>query len=83
MIVSGGDLVAKLCLTLVTPWTVTIQAPLFTGFSRQENCSGLPFPSPRDLSNPGIKPGSPALQVGSLPDELPGKTPLLSKIPYW
>ena len=70
MIVSGGDLVAKLCLTLVTPWTVTIQAPLFTGFSRQEYCSGLPFPSPRDLSNPGIKPGSPALQEDSLQTEM-------------
>ena len=37
------------------------------GFSRQEYCSGLPFPSPRGLPDPGIKPGSPALQAGSLP----------------
>ena len=37
---SGGGLVAKLCLTLVTPWTITCQDPLSTGFSRQEHCSG-------------------------------------------
>ena len=42
-------------------------------FSRQEYWSGLPFPSPGDLPNPGIKPRSPALQVDSLPSELPGK----------
>ena len=51
----GGSLVAKLCLTLVTPWTVVCQAPLFMGFSRHEYCSGLPFLSPGDLPNPGIK----------------------------
>ena len=39
-------LVAKLCLTLETPWTVSCQAPLFMGFFRQEYWSGLPFPSP-------------------------------------
>ena len=44
-----------------TPWTVTCQAPLSTGFSRQEYWSGLPFPSPGDLPNPGIEPGSPTL----------------------
>ena len=43
------------------------------GFSRQEYWSGLPFPSPGDLPNPGIKPGSPALQADSLLSELPGK----------
>ena len=43
------------------------------GFSRQEYWSGLPFPSPEDLPNPGIKPRSPALQAGSLPAELQGK----------
>ena len=42
------------------------------GFSRQEYWSGLPFPSPGDLPDPGIKPGFPALQVDSLPTELPG-----------
>ena len=43
----------------LTPWTLAYQAPLSMGFSRQEYWSGLPFPSPRDLPNPGIKPGSP------------------------
>ena len=45
------------------------QAHLFRGFSRQEYWSGLLFPSPGDLSHPGIKPGSPALQADSLPFE--------------
>ena len=43
------------------------------GFSRQEYWSGLPFPSPGDLPNPGIEPGSPALQADSLPSESSGK----------
>ena len=55
--------VAQSCLTLCDPWTVAHQAPLSMGFSRQEYWSGLPFPSPRDLPNPGIKPRSPALQA--------------------
>ena len=54
-------------LTLVTPWTVACPTPLSVGFSRQEYWSGLPFPSPGDLADPGIKPGSPALQADSLP----------------
>ena len=49
-----------------TPWTVTHQAPLSMGFSRQEHWSGLPFPSPGDLPDAGIKPGSPSLQADSL-----------------
>ena len=49
----------------VTPWTVACQAPLSMGFSRQEYWSELPFPFPADLSNPGIKPRSPALQTSS------------------
>ena len=57
---------------LTTPWTVTYQAPQFMGFSRQEYWSGLPFPSPRDLLNPGIEPRSPALQADPLPSEPPG-----------
>ena len=65
----GGGLVAKSCLTLVTPWTVAHQAPLSMGFSRQEYWSGLPFPSPGDLPDPGIEPRSPALQADSLPTE--------------
>ena len=58
-----------------TLWTVAHQAPLSTGFSRQEYWSGLPFPSRGDLPDPGIKPWSPALQADSLPTELPGKLP--------
>ena len=50
----GGGLVAKLCPTLVTPWTVACLAPLSMGFLRQEYWSGLPFPSPGDLPDPGI-----------------------------
>ena len=54
-------------------WTMAHQAPLSMEFSRQECQSGLPFPSPGDLSNPVIKPCSPALQVYSLPSEPAGK----------
>ena len=50
----------------VTLWTVTHQAPLSMGFSRQKYWSGLPFPSPRYLPDPGIEPRSPALQADSL-----------------
>ena len=57
----------------MTPWTVACQTPLSIGFSRQEYYSGLPFPSPGDLSDPGIEPRSPALQADSLPTELQGK----------
>ena len=50
------------CVQLfVTPWTVAQQVPLSMGFLKQENWSGLPFPSPRDLPDPGIKPACPAL----------------------
>ena len=58
----------------VTPWTVAYQAPLSVGFSRQEYWSELPFPSPGDLPNPGIEPGSPTLQADALPSEPPGTT---------
>ena len=54
------------------PWIAAHQAPLSMGFSRQGYWSILPFPSPGDLPNPGIKPGSPALQRNSLPIELYG-----------
>ena len=61
------------CVQLfATPWTVTQQAPLSMGFSRQEYCSGLPFPSPGNLLNPGIEPRSPELQADSLLFELQG-----------
>ena len=59
-------LVAKSCPTLATPCTVARQAPLSMGFPRQEYRSGLPFPSPGDLPDPAIEPGSPALQANSL-----------------
>ena len=49
----------------MTPWTLARQVPLSKEFSRQEELSGLPFPSPGDLSHPGIEPGSPALQADS------------------
>ena len=62
------------CVRLfATPWTVAYQAPLSMGFSRQECWSGLPFPSPGDLPNPGIEPRSPALRADALPSEPPGK----------
>ena len=57
----------------VTPWTIACQAPLSMEFPRQEYWSGLPFPSPGDLPDPGIEPGCPALQADSLPSEPPGK----------
>ena len=58
-----------------TPCTTAHQAPLSMGFSRQEYWSGFPFPSPGDLPNPGIEPGSPTLQskADALPSEPPGK----------
>ena len=57
-----------------TPWTVAYQAPLSMGFSRQEYWSRLPFPSPGDLPDPGIKPRSLALQADALPSEPPGSS---------
>ena len=56
-----------------TPWTVAHQAPPSMGFSRQEYWSGLPFPSPGDVPNPGIEPRSPALQADTLTSEPSGK----------
>ena len=55
-----------------TPWTVAYQAPPSVGFSRQECWSGLPFPSPGDLRDPGNEPGSPTLQADTLLSEPPG-----------
>ena len=57
----------------MTPQTVTHQALLSVEFSRQEYWSGLPFPPPGDLPNPGIEAGSHELQADSLPSEPPGK----------
>ena len=56
-----------------TPWTVAYQAPPSMGFSWQECWSGLPFPSPGDLPDSGIEPGSPTLQADALLSEPPGK----------
>ena len=68
--VVGSGLVTKSCLTLAIPWTIACQAPLSMGFSREEYWSGLLFPSPGDLPDPGIKTGSPVLQEGFLLTEL-------------
>ena len=59
----------------VTPWTVAHQAHPSMGFSRQEYWSGLPFPSPGNLPNPGIEPGSPTLRADALLSEPPGNPP--------
>ena len=67
---SGGGLVTKLCLTLVTLWTVACQAPLSMGFSRQGYWTEYPFPPPGDLPDSGTESlslVSPALQAYSLP----------------
>ena len=61
---------------LATPWTAAYQAyqaPLSMEFSRQEYWSGVSFPSPEDLPNPGIEPRTPTLQADFLPAEPPGK----------
>ena len=62
------------CVQLfATPWAVAYHAPPSMGFSRQEYWSGLPFPSPGNLPNPGIKSGSTELQADYLPSEPLGK----------
>ena len=63
----------------VIPWTVAYQGPLSLGFSRQEYWSGLPFPSPGDLPNPGIESGSPVLQADALPSEPQAEIEILQK----
>ena len=70
----AGGLVIKFCPTLATP--VAQQAPLSMEFSRQKYWSGVPFPSPGDLHDPGIEPRSPVLQADSLPLSYQG-SPLL------
>ena len=72
-LVPGGMHACSVVSDSATPWTVALQAPLFIEFSRQEYWSGLPFPSPGDLSHPGIEPASPTLEADSLPSESPGK----------
>ena len=78
-----GGLVTESCPTLATPWTVALQAPLSMGFPRQKYGSELPFPSPGDLPDPGIKPRAPTLQVDSLPAEPPGKPTSLQHGPQF
>ena len=68
--------------SFATPWTVARQAPLLTGFPRQEYWSGLPFPSPGDLPDPGIKPTS-LWQVDSLPLSHLGKTICIYYLYIW
>ena len=70
-----GGLVAKSGPTLETPWTVACQAPLSMESSRQEYWSGLPFPSPGNLPDPGIKLRSYALQADPFSSEPPGGSP--------
>ena len=65
--------------SFATPWTVALQAPLSMGFLGQEYRSGVPFPPPGDLPDPGIKPTSPALPSDSLLSEPPGK-PCVSEL---
>ena len=62
----------------LTTWAVARQAPLSMEFARQEYWSGLPFPSPGDLPDPGVELKPPAFQADSLPSEPPGKPILIS-----
>ena len=76
--VSGGESTVKVkslshVRLFATPWTIAHQDPPSMGFSRQEYWSGLPFPSPGDVPDPGIEPRSPALQADTLTSEPPGK----------
>ena len=66
----------------MTPWTVAHQAPLSMEFSRQEYWSGLPFPSPGDLPDPGLKPMFPTLLADSLLSESPGAGRVVLKTPF-
>ena len=72
--------VTQSCPTLCNPMECNRQAPLSMGFSRQECWSGLPFPSPGGLPDPGIEPRSLALQADALPSEPPGKGKSLSRV---
>ena len=69
-----------LSCSFATPWTEARQAPLSMGFHRQEYWSGLPFPPPGDLPEPGIEPKSPALAGGFFATEPPGKPSWLESI---
>ena len=77
----GGDLVTKLCLILVTPWTLACQAPLSIRFSGQAYWSGLSFPFPGHLPDPAIQPGPHALQENSFPTDQYGKDAMILESP--
>ena len=87
----GGGSVTKLYPTQAAPRTVACKAPLSMGFSRQEYWSGLPIPSPGDLPDLGVKPGSPALQADLFIDwamreakmESKGNTSSKCRHTYW
>ena len=66
----------------MTPWAVAYQAPLSMEFFRQEYWSGLPFPSPGDLPNPGVEHMTPTLQVDSLSAEPQGSPRILEWVAY-
>ena len=66
-----------------TPWTVVYKAALSMEFSRQEYWSGLSFPSPGDLPDPGIEPRSPILQADNVSSEPPGKQTFIASSPFF
>ena len=68
--------VTQLCLTLCDPMDCSLSGTSSMGFSGQESWSGLPFPSLRDLPDPGIESWSPTLQADTPPSEPPGVSPL-------
>ena len=76
----GESEVAQSCPTLCDPWTVAYQAPPSMGFSRQKYWSGLPFPSPGDLPEPGIESRSPTLKADALTSEPPGHLQIVNLI---
>ena len=67
------DLLLGRVRLFVTPWTIASQAPLSMGFPGQEYWSGLPFPSPGDLPDPGVEPKSPVLAGSFFTTDPPGK----------
>jgi len=82
--------VAQSCLTLRDPMDCSLPVSSVSGIFQtrvpewgQEYRNGLPFPSPGDLPNPGMEPGSPALQTDALPSEPPGKPNVPINIPNW
>ena len=73
LVISKSCCLEPCCISFLTPWTVAHQDPLSMRFPRQEYWSGLSFPSPGDLPDPGIKPLSPALARRVFTSEPPGK----------